>query len=591
MIMIFPGLMKSNTAYFHPIDLLIYNAHNKHHKYVNYATKSKNLAEAVRTYQERYQENPPPGFDIWFEFAMNRSVHITDEFNQIYNDLLPFRAIPPATLRRQTWELVSNPWNEVSGITIRNGKAKVQENALPTHIWMLEGIVKMIETFSQHLPDMDLAFNLNDESRVAMRFEDLQNLESEAITRQFVQNSAFSRNRSEGWQDIPKEPIDDTVFEDWSFKNTFQEWGASTCPPNSPARRGLAPLFKSQLCLDCAADHSLGQFIANWSIAADPCHQPDLANLHGFYLSPSAFKPTHQLQPVFSQSKAPGFSDIMYPSAWNYIDKAAYKPVNSTGLPGNSLFLPGFPDPPFRQKDRLLYWRGATSEGFSTGLGTWRGMARQRMVHMSNNLTTSGHDGVTVLLPDPKHTDRYTYVTLPGSSLDALGLKTSVRFVEQINLCADPDCGSQAAEFGLVQGHDFQLHWRYKYLVDLDGAGFSRRFIPFLQSHSLPFKSSLFREWYDSRLVPWMHFVPIDIRLHGVWSTLAYFAGVHGIDSMGRNWDWQGHEREGELIAEAGREWARKVLRKEDMEVYMFRLLLEWGRLTDDRREDLGYVL
>merc|ERR1711939_612796 len=46
-----------------------------------------------------------------------------------------------------------------------------------------------------------------------------------------------------------------------------------------------------------------------------------------------------------------------------------------------------------------------------------------------------------------------------------------------------------------------------------------------------------------------------------------------------------------ELLAETGREWAGKVLRKEDMEVYFFRLLLEWGRLTDDKRDELGFVL
>lgn len=590
-IMVFPGLMKSNTVHFHPIDLLTFNAHNKYLKYLNYASKSKNLRDAVRIYQERYQDNPPPKFDIWLEFARNRSVVITDEFNQIYNDLLPFRAIAPADLRQQTWEMVSNPWNEISGITIRDGKAKVQENVLPTHRWMLEGIVKMVEKFSQHLPDMDLAFNLNDESRVALRYEDLQSLGEQAITHVFTQTSSFSSNRSSGWQAVPKEPTTDTIFENWSFKNTFSEWAALTCPPDSPARRRLSPLFKSQLCLDCAADHSLGQFISNWSVAADPCHQPDLANLHGFYLSPSAFKATHKLRPVFSQSKVRGFNDILYPSAWNYLDKVAYKPVNVTGVSGSSLYLPGSPDPPFREKEQLLYWRGATSEGFSSGLGAWRGMARQRMVHMANNLTRSAHDGVTILLPNRKHPDKYTYTTLPGSSLDSIGLKTSVRFVDNIVRCADPDCVAQAAEFGLVKAHDFQKHWRYKYLVDLDGAGFSGRFLPFLQSHSLPFKSALFREWYDSRLIPWMHFVPLDIRLHGVWSTLAYFAGVHGVDSIGRKWEWQGHEREGELIAEHGRDWAEKVLRKEDMEVYFFRLLLEWGRLTDDKRDELGFKL
>ncbi|KAK4947270.1 hypothetical protein LTR28_007655, partial [Elasticomyces elasticus] len=123
------------------------------------------------------------------------------------------------------------------------------------------------------------------------------------------------------------------------------------------------------------------------------------------------------------------------------------------------------------------------------------------------------------------------------------------------------------------------------YLLDLDGAGFSGRFLPFLQSHSLPIKAALFREWYDSCLTPWLHFVPLDSRGHGFWATLGYFVGLKGNDLA------KAHETEAEAIAEKGREWAGKVLRKEDMEVYFFRLLLEWGRLTDDKRNELGFTM
>ena len=45
----------------------------------------------------------------------------------------------------------------------------------------------------------------------------------------------------------------------------------------------------------------------------------------------------------------------------------------------------------------------------------------------------------------------------------------------------------------------------------------------------------------------------------------------------------------GREIAEAERKWTNKVLRKEDMEICMFRLLLEWVRLTDDRRDELRF--
>lgn len=91
--------------------------------------------------------------------------------------------------------------------------------------------------------------------------------------------------------------------------------------------------------------------------------------------------------------------------------------------------------------------------------------------------------------------------------------------------------------------------------------------------------------------------MPVDVRFHGLLSTLAYFAGTNGVaaepgresgEATGR---MKANVAAGEEIAEAGREWAGRVLRKEDMEIYMFRLLLEWGRLTDDRRDELGFMV
>lgn len=44
-------------------------------------------------------------------------------------------------------------------------------------------------------------------------------------------------------------------------------------------------------------------------------------------------------------------------------------------------------------------------------------------------------------------------------------------------------------------------------------------------------------------------------------------------------------------VADAGREWARKVLRNADFEVWFFRLLLEYGRVVDDARERIGFSM
>ncbi|EXJ67310.1 uncharacterized protein A1O5_09323 [Cladophialophora psammophila CBS 110553] len=589
-VLIFPLWLKKDYVHFHPIDMLMYDATLHHNKYLETVGSTSSLAEAVNGYTQRYNRNPPPGFDVWFEYAKNRSVLIVDEYDQIYHDLLPFRAISPADLRRQTWEMVSNPWNEISGITIRDGEAKVQENVLPTHRWMLEGVAVLINSFAQHLPDMDLAFNLNDESRVAVPYEQIKSLREQGRAQDKSGSSSWSNDRAGGWLPIPETERTETVFRDNSWRNSFRAFGSIGCPPSSFARTSPHISSQSHICSSCVAPHSLGQFVGNWSDAADICHQPDIAHLHGFYLSPAAFKTSYQLMPVFSQSKPHAYNDILYPSAWNYMDKVVYAPTNPQGTPGQEVYHAGFPDLPFEEKENILFWRGATSEGVSSDSGAWRGMARQRLVHMANNLTNHPHDAVTVLLPSPADHSKYQYQTIPGAQVKKLGLQTDIAIVDFIARCGGKDCTDQSQEFNLVSPTDFQAHWRYRFLFDLDGAGFSGRFLPFLYSHSLPFKTALFREWYDSRLTAWLHFVPQDIRLHDVWSSLAYFAGVNGTMFGHKIW-WKPHLKEAEMIAEAGRDWAAKVLRKEDMECYFFRLLLEWARLSDDNRDELGFVL
>jgi hypothetical protein len=98
---------------------------------------------------------------------------------------------------------------------------------------------------------------------------------------------------------------------------------------------------------------------------------------------------------------------------------------------------------------------------------------------------------------------------------------------------------------------------------------------PELLKHSFNMANAVCR-WWEERIHAWRHFVPLDIRLNELWRLVAYFGGPGSADAK--------------EIADAGREWTRKTLRQEDMQVYMFRLLLEYGRVADDRREQLGFI-
>ncbi|PGH23218.1 hypothetical protein AJ80_02634 [Polytolypa hystricis UAMH7299] len=567
---------------YHPIDALISYAQNDHTEWAKKASVSQNLKEAVREYERRYKQHPPPGFDIWYEYAVNRSSLIIDDYDQIYEDLLPFWSLAPKELRELTNSMVSNSWNGVSAVIVRNGKAEPQEKILPTHRWMVEGIARMMIPFAQYLPDMDVAFNLNDECRVAVPWEKATASQNLAIhnrnNAKDGKRKTWSENRGPSWPPIRDLKGDSHgTFVDHSFERIFESLARPLCPPSSKVRSSSV-WNKRALCLDCVEPHSIDQFLKNWTLASDICHQPDLAFLHGFFLSPASFKVSQVLLPVFSQSKVSGFADILYPSSWNYVDKVKYDPSDD------------HLDTVYSKKDPTLFWRGTTSEGVSNN-GVWQGMTRQRLLHLANNQSLSQ---VSVLLPSATNPNSYKYTIMDSQApRTALDIKTSIHIAEEVVRCWGKDCETQTKEFGTVPRSDFQEHWKYRFLFDMDGAAFSGRFIPFLQSHSLPFRTALFRTWIDRRLTPWLHFVPINLRLHDVWSVLAYFSGARtkSADGKTKHVLMQAHDKEGERIAEEGRNWAEKTLRKEDMEIYFFRLLLEWGRLTDDRRAELRFTI
>ncbi|KAL4784171.1 hypothetical protein BJX76DRAFT_231067 [Aspergillus varians] len=571
-------LGQSSVGHTHPIDLLIHDAGKSHEMWLKTAKGSSNLVEAVQQYRTKYNQYPPPGFDKWYDYAINRSSITIDEFDGIYTNLLPFRAIEPRDIRTMTQKLATNPFNDIGALSIRNGTVRVQDGIKPTHAWMVQSAARMIEKFSEHLPDMDLAFNLDDEPRVIAPWEKVSELQNQARMQHLPPDdeisNEWSSERYATW--APIEPADrtpETMFTDRSFQRIFDSYVTPACPPGSKARSQRI-WDKHNLCIGCIRPHSMGQFPTDWGVTSDVCHQPDLADLHGLFLSPATFRITQEVVPVFSQSSTSVFNDIIFPSPWNYVDKITYGPSDER------------PDPQYTDKENTLFWIGSTTEGVSRE-GRWKGMPRQRLAHLANNNT---YNHVSVLLPteEPK---TFSYQVFEGRApTQALGLNASISVTDPIVRCRNEDCADQKNELGTGGRVDFQDHWKYRYLFDSDGAGFSGRFLPFLQSRSLPFKTGLFRQWFDSRVTPWLHYVPIDIRLHGLWSTLAYFGGVDATVN-GRKIEMKPHDINGRWISEEGRKWAETALRKEDMEIYFFRLLLEWGRLTDDRRDSLGFKL
>ena len=107
-----------------PIITLMDKASLKFQDYTT-AASSRTLRAAVNEYNHRYGRPPPPGFEVWFQFATDRGCNVIHEYDQIVEDLRPFWGIEPKVLRERVARVAGNSWNNFAQITIRDKKADI----------------------------------------------------------------------------------------------------------------------------------------------------------------------------------------------------------------------------------------------------------------------------------------------------------------------------------------------------------------------------------------------------------------------------------------------------------------------------------
>lgn len=318
-------------------------------------------------------------------------------------------------------------------------------------------------------------------------------------------------------------------------------------------------------------------YVANYSLSTDFCHQPDLQGLEGVFVEPLSVSATKSLLPVFGGSKLSANNEILLPAPMYWNEEERF-----TGSEGASI--------PWSAKVSTAIWRGVATGGLNRATN-WRAFQRHRFVAMNNASLVALAESDPVAHPPPNFAlpaEGYPLArarAAPSTLGDWLAPRVNISFTDL--MCSHegffPGCNYTNAFFGPSPPLPMAEQFRHKYLPDVDGNSFSGRYLGFLRSTSVPVKASLWREWHDARLVPWKHFVPMDSRFGDWWGILEYFLGEEGEKAAER-------DRVAEGIAMAGREWAGKVLRKEDMLVYVLRLLLEYARVVDDRREVMGWV-
>jgi hypothetical protein len=389
---------------------------------------------------------------------------------------------------------------------------------------------------------MDLAFNIHDEPRVVVPHDDLARLVTIAKTKNMPASNSVKKPVNDFSTTSP-ELNDRMVFEQVKHSrfNSFGRqatWTHSrmSCPPDSPAR-----ILEEDERWDDLSKYSTSElgFVYNSTALTDICFSPSLSSTYGFFDRPNTYKVVHDLFPIFSQSKISSYHDLIYPSPWYWHGKVKYRPDE---------------DMPWEEKQSKLFWRGSTTGGFSRD-GGWRRQHRQHFIKKING------GGQAKIVVDKGGQGKPLWAATEVSRAEYKAL-TDVSF-SHIGQCDVGDCNAQQAFFNVSSRVNQSDAWGYKYLLDIDGNAFSGRFLAFLQSTSLTFKFALFREWHNEWLKPWVHYVPLSLQGEDWIETVRFFNGADlGADH-------------GKSMAVESREWVDKAMRKVDMEVWFFRLLLE----------------
>jgi hypothetical protein len=343
---------------------------------------------------------------------------------------------------------------------------------------------------------------------------------------------------------------------------------------------------------------------------------PWLQGLHGAFVRPEDIRASQKLFPIFSGGgKMSVNNDILLPGASEW---------NSTAPRGSGDELGKVK---WDDREPKLFWRGPATGGKNTDKN-WMHFHRHRYVSMLN----ASHVSFAERYASPDHVESIRGVDLAGTFRLPSSNPYMVGAVEDKNLSkwvsgwanaaftdlhcdlldAKDPCPYNSKHFSLAKDVDEEVWRRHKYTAVLDGNGGDNggELTERLNSGSAVLRASIFRKWYDSRMQPWLHYVPIDNTFMNLYGVAEYFIGSQSLahadtsppsSDGGGTQDSErervqarglngGHDAEARRIARAGEEWTEKLRRREDMLIYVYRLLLEYSRLVDNARERLGWA-
>jgi hypothetical protein len=394
----------------------------------------------------------------------------------------------------------------------------------------------------------------------------------------------------------------------------------------------------------------LKSYAKDWEEVVIMCTQPNIQGLHSAFVSPESMSVTTKLFPLFGNSKLAMSNEILIPGAteWNTSSTRTVRPSQAWEERSNKLFWRGLPT---KSRDPSRYWTRLQRERLVSMLNATHVEIAEASMRSGNESTVGvGYAGNFRLLP----ANDYELQSLTnGEFAEWVNSWADAAFIS-LNCAAEDEereCGGMGEYFSVAQQSTLEQERNAKFAIILDGSSSSDdQLTQTLSSGKVALHASIYCQWYDNRIVPWVHYIPLDNTLADLYGVMEYFLGTevseearffphakgevqkhehrlktpgmdveekteepekeddsgedlddHGSMTGNEPHDFQeardtrqkcedGHDQTARKIAEASKEWAGKVFRREDMLVYVYRLLLEYARVLDDRRERLGFV-
>ena len=119
--------------------------------------------------------------------------------------------------------------------------------------------------------------------------------------------------------------------------------------------------------------------------------------------------------------------------------------------------------------------------------------------------------------------------------MGALSKYIHVKFSD-VSHCSKKECDrikDPAEGLAFTSREGMKASYSSKFAFDIDGTTYTERFQRLLQSHNTVFKMTIFQEWHDDFLVPWVHYVPVSLGMQELPETLRYVYLKSSIASFG----------------------------------------------------------